>query len=325
MKLQKTLITQDQKNLLEELIGINILQRTTSKPLLGKENDKIIDELLLQSQNNTIHYLDRNRLGHNLNIFDQNSLYTTIVELGNFLKLKKPPRRIECYDISHLQGTKVYGSMVSFVDGVSTPKWYRLFKCKEQNNDFENHAEVMRRRLQKAIDYELELKQSQETGVEVKLDKAWSLPDLIIVDGGKGQLSSDYEVLVEFGLQHRVEMISLAKAQEEIFLSDMHEFQNYSKGRQGGILLTGEMLFLVQRIRDEAHRFAIKNNRNSRLKAATKTILDTIPGIGEVSKQSILKNFGSVQNAMQTIYQNPQLAAEKIGSGTVKKLKQFFE
>jgi excinuclease ABC subunit C len=321
MKLQKNVLTSLQEKLLEDLVGINIIQ----KPSFGKENNKVIEGLLIQSQNNTIHYLERNQLGHNLNIFDQNSLYTTVVGLGTFLKLKKIPRRIECYDISHLQGTKVYGSMVSFVDGVSTPKWYRLFKCKEQNNDFENHAEVMRRRLQKALDYERDLKQMQETGVEIKLDKAWSLPDLIIVDGGKGQLSSDYQVLLEFGLQDRVEMVSLAKAQEEIFLTDMSNFENYSKGRQGGILLTGEMLFLVQRIRDEAHRFAIKNNRSSRLKSASKTILDTIPGIGSISKQKILSSFGSVQNAMQTIYQNPQLANEKLSLATVTKLKEFFD
>jgi excinuclease ABC subunit C len=321
MKLQKNVLTIPQKKLLEDLIGISIIQ----KPSFGKENNKIIEELLIQSQNNSIHYLERNQLGHNLNIFDQNSLYTTVVALGNFLKLKKTPRRIECYDISHLQGTKVYGSMVSFVDGVSTPKWYRLFKCKEQNNDFENHSEVMRRRLQKAIDYERDIIQIQETGAELKLDKAWSLPDLIIVDGGKGQLSSDYQVLLEFGLQDRVEMISLAKAQEEIFLTQMDNFEGYSKGRQGGILPTGEMLFLVQRIRDEAHRFAIKNNRNSRLKAASKTILDNVPGIGSVSKQKILSSFGSAQNAMQTIYQNPQLANEKLGMSTVAKLKDFFD
>ncbi len=321
-------LTQDQKNTIQQLTGVKII----TTPKFDKESNAIIKELLIQSQNNASHYLERNRLGHTLNMFDHNSLFTDVTNLGKYLKLAKVPRRIECYDISHLQGTKVYGSMVSFVDGVSTPKWYRLFKCKEQNNDFENHAEVMRRRLLKGLEYEANQNQKDEFGNDLanKIDKAWSFPDLMIVDGGKGQLSSDYEVLKELGLENRIAMVSLAKAQEEIFCVDMSIFgdkfdKTYPKGKQGGLLLTGSILFLVQRIRDEAHRFAIKNNRNSRLKMATKTILDTIPGIGTKSKQNILESFGSVENAMNTIYQNPQLATEKLGNSTVQKLKSYFE
>jgi excinuclease ABC subunit C len=317
MPISKISITSDQKNLLQQLTGVKIL----SKPVFDTESNNVIKELLESSTINSLHYLERNRLGHKLNIFDQNSLFTSVVELGKFLQLPRTPRRIECYDISHLQGTKVYGSMVSFVDGVSTPKWYRLFKCKEQNNDFQNHAEVMRRRLKKALEYE-ELTKYNPTGI--KLDRAWSLPDLIIVDGGKGQLSSDYEVLKELGLENKVSMVSLAKAQEEIFAPDMSVYDVYTKGNQGGLLLKGSVLFLVQRIRDEAHRFAIKNNRNARLDLATKTVLNQISGIGPKTEKTILQTFGSVQNALNTIYTNPQLATEKLGKGVVTRLTEFF-
>jgi excinuclease ABC subunit C len=302
-------LSQKQKTLLEELVGTKILQRN-----VFDLNQNEIQDLSEQGKKNAEIYLERNRLGQKLSIFDDNRLYTSVVELGEFLKMSKIPREIECYDITHLSGKFVYGSMVKLIDGRPVNKLYRLFKCKEQNNDFENHAEVMRRRLKRGLEYE---------NGETK-DKAWKLPDLIIVDGGKGQLSSDYKVLVEFGLENEVQMVSLAKKEEEIFGIDMSLYNGYKLGREGGLLLDGEIKFLVQRVRDEAHRFGIKNNRNARLKTISKSKLDDIAGIGEVTKNKLLKQFSSTENIIQNLYENPELIYELVGSNIVKKLKKAF-
>jgi excinuclease ABC subunit C len=302
-------LTQNQKSLLEELIDTKIYQRNAFDL-----NQAEIQNLIEQGKKNAEIYLERNRLGQKLSIFDDNRLYTSVVELGKFLKLPKIPREIECYDITHLSGKFVYGSMVKLIDGRPVNKFYRLFKCKEQNNDFENHAEVMRRRLKRGLEYK---------NGESK-DKAWKLPDLIIVDGGKGQLSSDYAVLQEFGLENEVAMVSLAKKEEEIFGVDMSIYGGYSFGREGGILLDGEIKFLVQRVRDEAHRFGVKNNRNARLKTISKSKLDDIEGIGDVTKNKLLKQFGSVENIVQNLYDNPELIYELVGKNIVGRLKNAF-
>lgn len=300
-------LSQTQKTVLEELVGTRIYQRNAFDL-----NQKEIQNLVEQGKTNAEIYLERNRLGQKLSIFDDNRLYTSVVELGKFLKLPKIPREIECYDITHLSGKFVYGSMVKLIDGRPVNKFYRLFKCKEQNNDFENHAEVMRRRIKRGIEYRDGLTK----------DKAWKLPDLIIVDGGKGQLSSDYGVLLEFGLEKEVQMVSLAKKEEEIFSVDMSVFGDYKLGREGGVLLDGEIKFLVQRVRDEAHRFGIKNNRNARLKTISKSKLDDIPGIGDITKNKLLKQFSSTENIIQNLYDNPELVYELVGKNIVAKLKK---
>ncbi len=306
---QRVYLTQTQKSLLEEMIDTKILQRNAFDL-----NQAEIQNLVEQGKNNAEIYLDRNRLGQKLSIFDDNRLFSSVVELGKFLQMENIPREIECYDITHLSGKFVYGSMVKLIDGRPVNKFYRLFKCKEQNNDFENHAEVMRRRLKRGLEYR---------NGESK-DKAWKLPDLIIVDGGKGQLSSDYKVLVEFGLENEVQMVSLAKKEEEIFGVDMSIYNGYQFGREGGILLDGEVKFLVQRVRDEAHRFGIKNNRNARLKTISKSKLDDIGGIGEITKNKLLKQFGSTENIIQNLYNNPELVYELVGKNIVSKLKSAF-
>jgi excinuclease ABC subunit C len=302
-------LSQKQKTLLEELIDAKILQKNTFDL-----NQHEIQDLVEQGKKNAEIYLERNRLGQKLSIFDDNRLYTSVVELGKFLKMTKIPREIECYDITHLSGKFVYGSMVKLIDGRPVNKLYRLFKCKEQNNDFENHAEVMRRRLKRGLEY----KNGQTK------DKAWKLPDLIIVDGGKGQHSSDYKVLVEFGLENEILMVSLAKKEEEIFGIDMSMYNGYKFGREGGLLLDGEIKFLVQRVRDEAHRFGIKNNRNARLKTIHKSKLDDIEGVGEVTKNKLLKQFGSVENLVQNLYDNPESIYELVGKNIIGKLKKAF-
>jgi excinuclease ABC subunit C len=325
MPLQKINLDIDFKSTMEELIGAKIYVRNSFGAQYEKNHGEI-QNLIEQGSRNASIYLDRNRLGQKLSMFDENRLYTSVVQLGEFLHLDRTPRRIECFDISHLQGRFVYGSMVVFIDGRPCSKYYRLFKCPDQNNDFENHKNVMRRRLQKGLDY--------LNGVTT--DKGWQLPDLIIVDGGKGQLSSDYEVLCEFGLQDKVNMVSLAKQEEEIFSPlqglptvpnftfDPETFKDYKLGKEGGLLTTGEMKFLLLRISDEAHRFAIKNNRNARIKSIKKTALDGIDGIGEITRNKLLSKFGSSQNLVTHLYDNPEMVYELVGGNITEKLKVHF-
>jgi excinuclease ABC subunit C len=325
MPLQKINLDPDFKSTMEEILGTKIYVRN-SFGANYQQNQAEIQNLVEQGNRNASIYLDRNRLGQKLSMFDENRLYTSVVQLGEFLRLDKVPRRIECFDISHLQGKFVYGSMVVFMDGRPTSKYYRLFKCPDQNNDFENHKNVMRRRLQKGLDF--------INGVTT--DKGWQLPDLIIVDGGKGQLSSDYEVLCEFGLQDKVNMVSLAKQEEEIFsplqglptvpsyLAKPELFMDYKIGKEGGLLTSGEMKFLLLRISDEAHRFAIKNNRNSRIKAIKKTALDGIDGVGDITKNKLLIKFGSSQNLVTHLYDNPEMVYELVGGNITEKLKVHF-
>ncbi len=308
--LQRITISEDQKHLLEELSGSKILLRNTSKI-----NQTEIQNLLEQSKQNALIYLERNKLGQSLSIFEENNLYVAVTEIQSKLKLKKTPRRIECYDISHLSGKFVYGSLVSFIDGKPAKKFYKLFKCKDQNNDFENHKEVLTRRFNRILNLLLEEKPSE------KNLKSWALPDLIIVDGGKGQLSSDLQVIEEFrakfkenNLSFDVEICALAKRIEEIFLPH----------NPISVILEDKPKFLVQRIRDEAHRFGITNNRNARLKTASKSELDDIKGIGDKTKQKILNYFGSVKNFADNLFTNQEMIIELIGKNNTEKAQKHY-
>lgn len=294
---------------LAEFIDGKVVQKNTFKI-----NTKKITKLSKQGLENAIVYLERNRLGQRLSIFEENNLFKTIVELQKSLGLKNIPRRTECYDISHLSGKFVYGSMVVFIDGRPSKKNYRLFKTKEQNNDFENHKEVLRRRFERCLKW---LKEHEGDNTK----NPWKLPNLIIVDGGKGQLSSDLEIVEEYrlvfeenGYDFPVELSALAKKDEEIFLPD----------RFDSVVLAGDQKFLIQRIRDEAHRFAITNNRKARLKTAQKSELDDIPGIGPKTKQKLLQHFGSVKEVGDAIFKNQELVYELIGESSTKKLKNHF-
>ena len=305
----KIQLTQEDKNVLEELTGSQIYLRNSFE-----FNQKEIGELLEQGRQNALVYLERNKLGQKLSMFEENNLFVTIVELQKQLGLPVIPRRIECYDISHLSGKFVYGSMITFVDGRPSKKFYRLFKCPDQNNDFENHRLVLTRRLKRHID-------------NPKND-GWALPDLIVVDGGKGQLDADYQALLSLGLESKLAMVSLAKKEEEVFLIDHNQvlikLPNAKLGSQGGILLDGQTKFLIQRIRDEAHRFAITNNRAARLKTATKSELDSIPGVGPKTKIKLLQTFGSAQAVAQALYDNRELVYELVGNSVTAKLKIHF-
>lgn len=209
---------------------------------------------------------------------ERNSL--ALEELRQVLALQASPRRIECYDISHIQGSDMVGSMVVFINGAATPKLYRHFRIKtlDGSNDFAALQEVLERRWKRGLEEREQGKQPLDFG---------DLPDLIVIDGGKGQLSSVVERLAEFpGKKPRI--ISLAKQFEEIYLP------------QGGEPLRlphdNQALQLLQRLRDEAHRFAITYHRRLRGKRQTMSLLDQAPGIGEQRRKSLLKTFGSLKS-----------------------------
>jgi excinuclease ABC subunit C len=308
--IEKKILEIEQTQFISELIEGKVTQRNTSKV-----NHKSITDLMIQGKQNALIYLERNKLGHRLSIFEENNLFKTVVNLKESLSLKEIPRRIECYDISHLSGTHVYGSMVVFIDGRPSKSNYRLFKTTERNDDFANHAEVLERRFERCFVWYGEHEESEW------VKNPWKLPNLMIIDGGKGQLSGDLEIINkqknrfrEAGFPFGLEVCSLAKREEEIFLP----------GIGGSVRLKGDELFLVQRIRDEAHRFAITNNRKARLKDVQKSELDNIAGIGPVTKRKLLLTFGSVKSLGDALFNNQEMVHEVVGDVITEKLKKHF-
>ena len=207
------------------------------------------------------------------------ALRQALEELAEELELPGPPARIECYDISNIQGAHAVGSMVVFVDGQPRPSEYRRFRIKATAgpNDYAMLQEVLRRRFRRARD--AAARKEDE-------DSFAKLPDLLMVDGGKGQVSAAHDVMRDMGLGH-IPLVGLAKRFEELYVVDMSE----------PIVLprTSQALYLVQRIRDEAHRFAVTYHRRVRDKAGMESVLDSIPGIGPKRKRALLRKFGSLQ------------------------------
>mgnify|MGYP000848528803 FL=1 len=209
----------------------------------------------------------------------------SLAELETALELPRTPNRIECYDISNTQGTLSVGSMVVFEQGIPRKAHYRRFNIKtvEGPNDFESMTEVLTRRLKR-----WQSAQEKDNRTGGRIDESFALlPDLIIMDGGKGQLGRAVEVLREFDLFGRISVVGLAKREEELF----RPFES------DPILLPrrSEGLYLVQRVRDEAHRFAITAHRNRRTRSGLTSELEKIPGIGPVKRKALMKKFGSTE------------------------------
>jgi excinuclease ABC subunit C len=232
---------------------------------------------------------------------DRSKHVEAMAELQQALDLPAPPARIECYDISHTQGAQTVGSMVVFVQGVPKKSDYRRFNVRTVgNDDYGSMREVLSRRFQRYKDYlGGELHDPDQIG-KIKKQTAWALlPDLLIIDGGKGQLSVAIEVLEQFDLQDEVPLAALAKQEEELFVP----------GKSKSILLPerSQGLYLVQRVRDEAHRFANEGHRKRRSKVGVASILDGIPGVGPKRRQTLLTHFGSLDDLRKA-------TAEEIGS-----------
>jgi len=229
--------------------------------------------------------------------------------LATALELPRPPERIECYDMSNIQGTSAVGSMVVFVNGRPEPREYRRFRIRsgETPDDFRMMAEVIRRRFSRASRLRAETgalslaavgadpafegpsddgDEADASAAERSRDVGWALPDLVIVDGGKGQLSAALSALRELGLPD-VPIAGLAKRFEELYVPGRSEPIVLPRNSQG--------LYLVQRIRDEAHRFAITYHRAVRSRRALSSVFDEVEGIGPARKKALLKRFGSVR------------------------------
>jgi excinuclease ABC subunit C len=212
-----------------------------------------------------------------------------LAELREALELPSLLNRTECYDISNTQGTAAVGSMVVFEQGIPKKSLYRRFNIRSVSgpDDFASMEEVLTRRFNR-------WKAAQESADAPgkKVDPAFALlPDLLMVDGGKGQLSRAVAALDQFGLFGVVPVVSLAKQNEEVFIP----------GRPDPLLLPRQSqgFYLVQRIRDEAHRSAITAHRNRRAKAGVASQLDTIPGIGPARRKVLLTRFGSLDDIRQ--------------------------
>ena len=244
---------------------------------------------------------------------DTNRQTQALVDLQENLGLSAPPNRIECYDISNTQGTAAVGSMVVFEQGVPKKNLYRRFNIRsvEGPDDFASMEEVLTRRFNR-----WQVAQDQ-SNPGAKPDPAFALlPDLLLIDGGKGQLGRAVAVLERFKLSERVPAASLAKQQEEIF----------RPGRPSSILLPrhSQGLYLVQRVRDEAHRFAITSHRQRRDKAGIASRLDAVPGIGPARRKALLTKFGSVEGIRQASVDD-LASVPGINAGLAQAIKAHLE
>ena len=221
---------------------------------------------------------------------DSHKQEMALAELQSAFNLPEPPNRMECYDVSHTQGVATVGAMVVFEQGVPAKRLYRKFNIDSTSignpDDFASMEEMLTRRFKRWA----ALQPGEATALSApgaKPDEAFSiLPDLIVVDGGKGQLGRVVNVLENFGLTGRVPVVGLAKREEEIFFPHQPEPLLLPRHSQG--------LYLLQRIRDESHRFGITAHRKRRSKQGMASILDSIPGVGPVRRKALLRHFGSV-------------------------------
>ena len=219
---------------------------------------------------------------------------TMLQKVADRLGLARLPRRIECFDIAHISGTDTVASMVTFVDGVPARGLYRKFKIRSvDNNDFAAMYEVLTRRFKRA----------GVASERTSDDPAWARPDLLVIDGGKGQLGMAVTALTDLGVrlggEDGVEIIGLAKERE--LEAGSAPDRIYRRGIKDSIALRSNSpeLYVLARIRDEAHRFANTFHRDRRSKATLRSELDTIPGIGAMRRQRLLKHFGSVRAVRQ--------------------------
>lgn len=240
-----------------------------------------------------------------------------LAEITELLSLKKVPRRIEGYDISHMSGTDVVASMVVFTNGVADKANYRKFKQKKQtNDDFDHMRETMTRRFSE------------------KNIKAWGKPDLILIDGGKGQLEAALGALKEINVN--IPAIGLAKKHEEIVVKNdwlptklnpekVLKFRGFTTSSQDFTLVdlpnNSNIVKLLQRIRDESHRFAVSYHSVLKVKRQTASILDDVPGIGPATRKKLIKTFGSLKGITQARFDDLELL---LGNKKATVLKQYI-
>ena len=283
----------EDKDLLYEVFGKKVNIITNPHGI----NKNLLDMAMENAKEYLTKHIEKERLRYNNTIGAMKALQE---KLG----LKELPVRMECYDISNISGTNKVCSMVVFKNGEPSKKDYRKFKIKtvKGSNDFASLRETITRRLKRYIE------QNGESFSEK--------PNLMIIDGGKGQLSSCYEILQEFGLEKEIQMISLAKRIEEVF---------FPNNPQPVLLkVASAELKLIQRIRDEAHRFAITYHRNIRTSKQTRTTLDEIPGVGPKKRDALLSAFGSSEEVAKADIDLLQ-TVPGINSTLAVQIHKYFE
>ena len=230
---------------------------------------------------------------------DRGKTEVALRELQEALGLEGPPKRIECYDVSHVQGTSVVSSMIVFEDGRPAKSQYRRFRARisDRNDDFTNMRDTLRRRFLRSASPEAQ--------------SSWPLPDLVILDGGKGQLSAGLAALADAG-RLQIPIAALAKEREELFVPNRPDPIVLPRNAQG--------LYLVQRIRDEAHRFAVTYHQKVRSRRAVRSVLDDIAGVGPARKRALLRKFGSVR-AMQEAPVEELAAVGGVGTALAERIK----
>ena len=286
----KNLVFQDELEDFEELIDAWIKAKSEGAvkvyfPKIKSRKKELLEMALLNLEKDMEKYYSSKKV-----------VEEALINLYKTLGLKKYPRRIECYDISNIQGADAVASMSVAIDGKNKNSEYRKFKIRTKStpDDFEMMREVMTRRFSK---------------LEEK-----DYPDLLLIDGGKGQLNACGQIIYNLGLYGKIELISIAKREEEIFKLGESEPYIFSKRE--------ETLKILQRLRDEAHRFGITYHRKLRSKRVISSELDKIEGIGEQRKKNLLKKFGSVAEIKKATYEElKEILPERIIENLQKYLK----
>ena len=283
----------------DELLRLYAFRKNNRQLYITRPKTGIKRELLDMAYKNAKEYLDKaiSSIAHR-----NDMTVNACARLQSLLNLSQYPKRMECYDISNISGVDKVGSMVVFTDGESDRVQYRRFKIKtvEGANDFASLKEVLTRRLSKL-------------GTEE--EERFPRPQLIVIDGGKGQLSSVKEVFDELGVTG-IDLVSLAKREEEVFTTERDDsikidHRDYS-------------LRLLQRLRDEAHRFAITYFRSLHNKRNLASVLKEVEGVGEKKRRALMDKFGTIDKIMRA--STEELAQiEGIGEELAKRIKTFFE
>jgi len=246
-------------------------RKISIKTVKAGDNKKIMD---LAMKNCTL-FLEKKKFEKEANY---SGIFNDIIKIQEALKLKNIPRRIECYDISNLLDSFPVGSMVVFMDGKPSSNDYRHFKIKndEKQDDFKMIHEILSRRL----------KYLEGRKIEIE-DSFYQIPDLIIIDGGKGQLNAARNALIELKVDLSIDLIGIAKKEETIISDNFPNGINIDKNES--------YMRLILKIRDETHRFAIKYHRNLRDKNMIRPLLDSVKGIGEKKKDYIYEKYNSIE------------------------------
>ena len=246
-------------------------------------------------------------------------------DLTNILDLENIPKRIECYDISHIQGSDAVASQVVFIDGIAARQHYRRYKIKSPNikighsDDFESMAEVITRRFRRWARFkeeggDIDALLSNESSVLDNLNlNDW--PDLVVIDGGKGQLSSVVAALEDLKLDQNLNVISLAKKKEEVFIPKVKQ-SLVTESNQPGMLL-------LRRLRDEAHRFAITFHRQKRSQRMKRSQLNEIPGLGPQRIKLLLEHFRAIE-AIQMATFSELSSTPGLGRSTAVVIRNYF-